>query len=259
MSRSQNMNEGAFSDAIWLTGFCVVAVGLHIFVGTTIYCANSIWSWTQSPLINPDNVMEVSMVVLPKSTTKMVQRTTRKRVAQGDIKSTQKVPTPPRNSDLKIHTPEAKSSQGAPDRSADLKRLVDMAKVLSQVDGPDSNQDSTASDPDSNVDTQINVGSIGAQANPELAKYIQTIRDLFHKNFSPLPTIVAANPKIECTIQVRIDLNTGRVLSVKTYKTSGNASYDGAAMRAVEAVSTVPLPPERFKTHFSDGYLMVFP
>ena len=140
-----------------------------------------------------------------------------------------------------------------------MKRLVDMASVLSTLDGPVANENSTASDPDSTLDEAINVGHSGLRADPELARYVQKIRDLFQKNFSPLPTIVAANPDIECTIHVRFEMNTGRITNVTTRRSSGNASYDGAALRAVESVSSVPLPPERFKSQFADGYLMVFP
>ena len=84
--------------------------------------------------------------------------------------------------------------------------------------------------------------------DPELARYRMAIERLFKKNFNPLPTIRAANPDIDCEVNVRIDMNTGRVLSVKMIRTSGNASYDGAAMRAAEAVPQVPLPPERFQS-----------
>ena len=249
----------SLSDALSLVAFCVVAVFLHIFVALSLYCGSSLWAWSQKPLVDPDNVMEVSMVVLPKSKSSMVQRTVRKKVSSGTTTQKEKAPIPPRNSDLIVKTKEAKQSQGAEDRSADMKRLVDMAKLLSHIDAPEASQDSSASDPNSDATEHVNIGQTGTLADPELAKYIQQIRDLFHKNFSPLPTIVAANPNIECTIRVTIDLNTGRVKSVKTHRSSGNASYDGAALRAVEAVSTVPLPPERFKNYFADGYLMVFP
>lgn len=259
MTYSSIARQESTSEALWLIAFCVVAVFLHIFVAMTLYCGSSVWAWSQKPMIDPDNVMEVSMVILPKSTSRMVQRNTRKKTSSGNTKAKNKAPIPPRDSDLVMKTKETKQNQGAPDRSEDMKRLVDMAQLLSHIDAPEASQDSSASDPNSESTEQVNIGQTGALADPELARYIQKIRDLFHKNFSPLPTIVSANPNIECTIHVAIDLNTGRVKSVKTHRSSGNASYDGAALRAVEAVSSVPLPPEQFKNYFADGYLMVFP
>ena len=257
MSRTLG-NDSAFKDALWLLVFCGVAFVLHIFVGLSFMCANSIWSWSQRPLINPDNVMEVSMVVLPKSTSKMVQWNTKRLVSHGQKQANQKAPTPPRTSDLVHQTPDAQTNQGSPDRSDEMKRLVDMATVLSDL-GPEADQDSTQSDPDSTSNEHVNLGSTGVPADPELARYIQKIRVLYHKNFNPLPTIVAANPKIECMVHVQFEMNTGRVTTVKMQRSSGNASYDGSAIRAVESVSTVPLPPDRFQAYFTDGYLMVFP
>jgi TonB family protein len=259
VSPRSTLHQGGLIEALWLTAFCTLALFLHGFVALTVLCANSWMTFSHSPLIDPANVMEVSMVVLPKSTTKMVQRNTKKRVSHGQRNATKKAQIPPNSSDLRFKTPNALANQGDPDRSDEMKRLVDMASVLSQIEAPESDRDSLISDPDSNVEQHINLGRPGSLSNPKLAKYIQHIRDLFHKNFSPLPTLVAANPKIECAVHVRFDMNTGKVTTVSMQRSSGNASYDGAALRAVESVSAVPLPPEGFRAHFTDGYLMVFP
>jgi len=35
---------------------------------------------------------------------------------------------------------------------------------------------------------------------------------------------------------------------------SGNASYDSACLRTAEAVGSLPLPPEKWRAHFANGY-----
>jgi len=251
-------NNRGFPESLWLVAFCFLAVFLHVFVGFTLYCGNTLWSLTQRPLIDLDNVMEVSMVVLPKSPTEMVHRATQAPTPTGQKTAThRKVITPPRQSDLVIKKKDAKTNQG--DNSAELRRLILLNAAKSQADAPEASETVQASDPNSTTNESFTIGTAGQLADPELARYIKTIQELFHKNFNPLPTIVAANPKIECKVHVRFDMNTGTINSIKMIRSSGNASYDGAAKRAIESVQRVPLTPARFTTQFTDGYLVVFP
>jgi hypothetical protein len=200
--------------------------------------------------------MEVSMVVIPKSKTDMVHRATKAPVAAG-AKTEALAPDAPANpSDMKFKTEDAREAKGderAKDTDADRRRLL---LALMTSDAPEGVVDQVASDPDSESDVAINATGTGTATDPELARYVASIEALFKKNFFPLPTILISNPDIMCEVAVTFDLSTGKLTGYNITKPSENASYDGAAERAVQAVTKVPLPPEKYKARFTDGYLV---
>jgi len=260
-AESSLYTANSLADIIVLAGWCAIAFALHAFIALSIYCSGFLLQSDNRPLIDPDDAMEVAMVVLPKSPTEMVHRATKAPVPQGDRVNAPPPDTPPplHSSDLEFNTPDAQDKQGSESRQAERERLIKMAKLLEEIDAPSGPVDQMQSDPNSTSDESINAGAAGLTADPELARYVAKIRALFKQHFNPLPTIAAANPNIECTIHVGFDMASGKITSIRVAHNSGNPSYDGAATRAIEAVPVVPLPPDRFRKHFSNGYLMVFP
>ncbi|TNE89653.1 MAG: TonB family protein [Deltaproteobacteria bacterium] len=219
--------------------------GVALIVGVLTLLANM----ARGPILDPNDVMEVSMVVLPKSE-KMPERATRAPVPKGEqVPDPTPQPKPPVESDLKFETEEAPKAEGTPDRSADREALMRELKRKQLLDAAAADVgpvDRDATDPDSTSDEAINTGGSGAAADPELAKWVVKVREIFAKDFRPLPTIVSANPNIRCVMLVKID-GDGNVLARQMHEPSGNASYDGAAERAAAAVSKVPPPPEKYQ------------
>ena len=190
------------------------------------------------------------MVVLPKTEARMPERATRAPVPRGQpdpVPNATKAP--PVESDLAYKTETEPEPQGTPDRTADrdaLMRKLRREQLLENAAADVGTRDREASDPDSSSETAINTGAVGANADPELARWTQQVREKFMANFHPLPTIVAANPNIECTVAVRVN-EAGQVLARKLHTPSGNQSYDAAAVRAADLVTEVPPPPEKYR------------
>ena len=57
-----------------------------------------------------------------------------------------------------------------------------------------------------------------------------------------LPDNLQGNPEVRCLVKL---LPTGEVQSVRVTRSSGNAAYDEAVVRAIEKSSPLPLPPDR--------------
>jgi TonB family protein len=213
------------------------------------------------PRIDPRDVMEVSMVVLPKSATRLPERAMKAQVARGDVPKAE-TPAPIRESDLKIHEPEPELTEGVKDREIDPDKAKppDRAELLKQLalqdllaDAPDGPFDRLASDPNATSDEAISAMGRGSIGDPEWARYQQQLQQLFMAEFSPLPTIGEQNPGISCIVSVEVEAD-GTVTRVGISTPSGNASYDGAAERAAAAVPKIPLPPERFRHLLVDGF-----
>ena len=51
-----------------------------------------------------------------------------------------------------------------------------------------------------------------------------------------------------------VNPNNGRVTDYSIKTSSKNASFDAAAERAVQAVPSVPLPPEKYKDALNQGF-----
>lgn len=206
-------------------------------------------SFRRGPILDPNEIMEVSMVVLPKTEARMPERATRAPVPSGEEVPNTPQPKPPVESDLAVHQEDAPKTEGAPDqtdRRDDIMKEIRRKQLLADAAADIGATDRDASDPDSTTDQAVNTGGAGAAADPELARWVQQVREKFMANFHPLPTIVSANPNIECTVAVRID-ESGAVLARDLHKASGNPSYDAAAQRAADAVDQVPPPPEKYR------------
>lgn len=239
----------------------VGSVVLHVGLVLALFGA----SWLAPrppPLIDPEHALEVSMVMLPKSDTRMPQKAsqvpTPQATAEAPVKTA--VEAPPNPSDLVYKTDEAppEQTEGQKDQSnqreALVRKMMMQQAIASAATGPVNR---SATDPDSSDDAPSGAVGAGPVTDAELAQYIAQLTRLFNQNFRPLPTITMSNPDIKCVITVLVD-ESGKVTS-RTMKTpSGNASYDGAAMRAVDAVSSLPKPPERYAHLAAKGYDIVF-
>jgi TonB family protein len=219
------------------------------------------------PIIDPDRTMQVSMVALPRADKPLPDKATRAPVPRGEVKPVPEPPPPKpepepvKVSDLKFEKKEAPKKEGVDiDRIREkIKRDQDRKKLLDNlVDAAAGSVDRDATDPDSTSDIAINALGAGAASDPEFARYKSKIQQLFMQHFSPIPAIVSANPGIECTVSIDVDPSSGRVLSHSITRGSGVPAYDAAALRAAQAVPTIPLPPEKYRPLVARGYQIIF-
>lgn len=258
-------------DALWLGVWLVPSVIGHLLVAGVLLLFSALPSCQErTPLI--DDAIEVSLVSLPRSDSRMTQMEVRAPTPPAPVVPdapppppeaapgrpepvVERAPEPVVQSDLTIRDPKAATAQGEPDTQArEAERREALRRLAMQsLDAPVGETPSQASDPDGTSDDAITLSGSGPPADPELARYRQRIEDLFYGKFVPIPTIAQQNPGITAVIKVRFDVGTGRVTSWEWVRRSGNASWDGAAERAVEAVSAVPTPPERFQAYFARG------
>lgn len=218
------------------------------------YCGDS------KPIIDADDTMEVAMVSLPKSKSSMPDMAMRAPEPAGKPNPTA-APEPEvkHTSDLAVKVEKAKANDGA-----DSKRLEDAMKQFEReqaqrdMEAALGNITQSATDPNSLTEDGASSGNVGTPSDPEYARYILEVQRTFQGQFHPLKSIKDANPGIKCVVHVDVDAATGEVTSHSISRPSGVPAWDAAATRAVEAVTSIPLPPEKYRDRLSRGYDIEF-
>ena len=159
---------------------------------------------------------------------------------------------------MTLHAP-IEPSAGTPDHTEDMERMLrelEMSEMLDELapSGPDNRR---ATSPDGTSSDGFSSSSSGIVGDPEWERYKRQIQVIFDEHFDPLKAIVRANPDLVAVVHVSID-TAGNVLGHRLVESSGNPSYDRAAEVAAEAVSSLPLPPERFRARTADGFTVIF-
>lgn len=242
-------------------GFGLVAsLAGHATVGALVI-AMAVLAPPSSPPVDPEDVMEVSMVVLPRSESSIPDRASKAPIPRGASPEAAAEPAPVRESDLSLPEPEVEPARGAPERHTsreELLRELEMQALL--ADAPDGPVDRSASDPHSTTEEAIHAAGVGTLGDPEWARYQQRLQQLFMSKFSILPT--SSMSELVCVVNVQVQIrpedDMARVVDVEVAEPSGNLSYDAAARRAAEAVRSVPLPPERFVHVLQRGFQVRF-
>ena len=246
------------------------SVVLHVLVVSSVVVGSFVASlaFPKKPMLDIQ-AMEVSMVVLPHANrapdkATAAPRTLGTTAAAADAPKTQE-PPPPKESDLAFKDPNAKpptptkptletsaETQGTPD--ADRQRRIRELMMKQMIDdAAEGDRDREATDPNSNATEKVDLGGTGARGDPEYARYLASIKALFMAQFSPLPAVVAANPGLKCVVHFSMNADTGEVTGYSIRKSSGNASFDGAAERAIQAVPRLPVPPAAFKANLQEN------
>lgn len=223
-----------------------------VFSVVLTYCGDS------KPVIDTSQAMEVAMVSLPKSASRMPDMATRAPEPVGaPTPAPQPAPEVKHTSDLAVKTEKAKANEGV-----DTKRLEDALKqferdqALRDMDAALGAITRSATDPDGSDDGQAG-GNVGTPSDPEYARYILLVQRTFQDQFHPLKSIRDANPGIVCRVHVSVDA-AGTVTGSTITRSSGVPAWDAAAQRAVDAVSSIPLPPEKYRDRLSRGYTIDF-
>ncbi|MEZ4316502.1 MAG: cell envelope integrity protein TolA [Myxococcota bacterium] len=215
----------------------------------------------RKPIIDPNDTIEVAMVSLPKSKTNMPDRATRAPEVAG---APTPQPTPAldvkQTSDLVVHKDKAKTNQGTDTKKLEeqQRKLLEQLEQQAAMDAALGAMNQSATDPDSETEDGVAGSNVGTPSDPEYARYILQIQKLFDEQFHPLQTIKDANPGIKCVIHVSVEASTGRIVRYDVARPSGNEAWDSAARRAVEAITTIPLPPEKYRNRMGQGYDIEF-
>ncbi|MFK7930730.1 MAG: TonB C-terminal domain-containing protein [Myxococcota bacterium] len=272
VARSELRSNDWMVEAAALLGLMVLAAIVHI-IGLILFIAVPTLFTFATPPEAPVDVYEVALVSLPQSPTDRVQMDVRVESAPTPVdvdapqpvddagaadQGTAEPDVAPNPSDLAFQTPDAVEAKGdpTPDNSAaraEAMRALDRQNLLAAI----GTAESSAGDPDSMFEDRIDLGGLG-MADPELARYENRVRQIVMAEFKPLPTLAQSNPGLKARINLRINLETGVVQSWNWVKKSGNASWDGAAERAVDVVRKLPIPPAKHRERYVTGYDFIF-
>ncbi len=92
---------------------------------------------------------------------------------------------------------------------------------------------------------QAETRAAASKRQAEVASVVGQYRDMISatvRGNTRLPDNLTGNPEVRCLVKL---LPTGEVQNVRVTKTSGNAAYDEAVVRAIEKSSPLPLPADR--------------
>lgn len=212
------------------------------------------------PLIDPNEVMMVTMA-MPKSPDAMPHRAERAPApAATPAPKAEPVPEPvaPDPSDMTFKDDKAEPRKDAPKSPSPQDLAKQRSKLLDLLDDPPPDapvgtENRSASSPDGVEGAAGSGGSV--LGDPEYAAYISRVRAVFLPEFRPLPALKGQG--LVTRVFVRTDAG-GRIVDSRISQSSGNPSWDQAALTAVRSVPTVPLPPDRFRDRLASGYTLEF-
>ena len=215
-----------------------MSVGLHVVVAAALLLGGKL-SGPPKPLIDPDEVLEVSLMPMPKQTTRQPQKASRTPdPVQGAVEPTVTPPTPPSDATLAINDPNAPKPEGDPKA-----REKELEKIKDQLRRDEARRDAMAAlgSEDRLATSEDGVegatGSSTGVGDPKKAMYGEKVKQAILPNFSTIST----NSKLKVHVLVTID-GAGNVKGFEVKKTSGDPSFDAAALRAVSKTPQVPQP-----------------
>jgi TonB family protein len=215
-----------------------MSVGLHVVVAAALLLGGTL-SGPPKPLIDPDEVLEVSLMPMPKQTTRQPQKASRTPdPVQGAVEPTTAPPTPPSDATMSLNDPKAPKPEGDPKaREKERQELMDqMRRDQSRRDALAAlgSEDRLATSEDG---VEGATGSSTGVGDPKKAMYGEKVKQAILPNFSTIST----NPKLKVLVSVTID-GAGMVKGFEVKKSSNDPSFDAAALRAVAKTVQVPQP-----------------
>lgn len=192
----------------------------------------------------PFEAIEVSMVALPKSKLNVPDREARVKAASGQEAP---IPEPPpvKESDLVIHEDKPPPDPGNAEEVRRQQIIEDARKRMLEdlENAPEGPEDRNATDPDGQEELEMAMIGAGARGDPEMAAWQAKVYNLIKPNFHPLSTPAGT----KCVVNIKMDGETGKILSADVTEPSGLLQFDSAAERAVNDVPSLPLPPEKYR------------
>ena len=212
-----------------LTGHGGAAVLLMLTTVLGSYCRDT------KPILDPDQSMEVSVVVLPKANKPLPDKASRRPRPTGQPKPTPAPPPPQpqvQTSDLAVHKEKAPVEEGTPDadrKRQELMKALERQAMLDNLMAPEGDEDRQATDPNSTSDEALNALGAGAIGDPEYARYIAKLQALLMQHFRPL----SSDPDLLTEVHIAVDPATGRISDYRIIKSSGVAAFDVAETDAL--------------------------
>lgn len=214
----------------------------------------------EGPLINPDDVIVATAVgSLPKAprTQKAMRAKDPPKGAPAPKEAAP--PPPPTASDMVLKKDDAPQPKGAPeptprDRKDERDRLIAQQKrdaLLRDMTADVGPRDQSAASPDGEEGAEAIAGATGA-GDPELARYVESLRQAVLPNWAPLPSTIQNKPDLQVVVQVSVSAS-GVLSNTKIVKGSGDASFDRTATLALVKTGSVPPPPEKWRSSAARG------
>lgn len=229
------------------------AVVLGLFVGECM-------TRPDAPLIDPNKVMMVSAVALPKQVTRLPQKAMHTPEAAPGA-ADDAAPIPPTASDMTLHDEKAPEKSGRKvDRTADREALLRQARkdaLLKDLATPTGPEDHARTDPHGVDPSEAVFGAGGPGVNdPVLARYQESCRAAIYPNWTPLPSTVASHPEFEVWVEVEVKAD-GSIGTPRVVRGTGDTSFDRSALMAVAKTGRLPPPPEKWRASAATGIYII--
>lgn len=172
-----------------------------------------------------------------------------------------KTPPPPKAPDIaleqkKIEAERLKKQQAAEEkaraeaaRAAQQKQLAEQKKRAQQRQLEEDEQVRRMADAEAaqaaQQASQAEARAAASRREAAVASVVGQFRNQISakvRGNTRLPDNLVGNPEVRCLVRL---LPTGEVQSVRVTRSSGNAAYDDAVVRAIEKSSPLPLPEDR--------------
>lgn len=265
------MPEASFRTALNpepqpLLPWVVVSVVGHLFAVTGFWGATALISvltalvpmCSRPPVVQ--DTIEVSVVSLPKSASKVPDRASRVARATGTKAPNPNEPPPVARSDLKFQALQPEPLQGNTSQSRQqmLDALAREQMLEELMDAPEGTEDRDATDPNGSDDAAIAALGVGSRGDPEFQRWVAQVQRLLMQHFKPLGAVTEGRPDLKCLVKITVDPDDGSIDAYEVSETSGIVPFDQAAERAVQAVPALPLPPEKYRPLLAGGVAFRF-
>jgi outer membrane biosynthesis protein TonB len=234
---------------------------LHVSLGAALMLGEHCSFHSDDPLFNPQDVMRVSMAPMPYAP--MVQKASRAPQAAAGVEQAPKptAPAPTAASEMVLRTeedqpdpidkppekdptpPEPPKGEDRPNREELLNQAA-REQLLENLNAPEGVVDRSAAGPNGSAEG-VSASAISlSDAPPAVQAYMQSCMDMLHQKWSPLPSLVSANPQLLTTIRIPISKD-GQFGEHKIVVQSGDSSFDRSATMAVlKTQRCTPFPAE---------------
>lgn len=112
-------------------------------------------------------------------------------------------------------------------------------------------RDQSAASPDGVEGAEPAAGATGV-GDPELGRYVESLRQAVLPNWAPLPSTIQNRPDLQVVVQVSVSAS-GVLSDTQIVKGSGDASFDRTATLALVKTGRVPPPPEKWRSSAARG------
>ena len=183
---------------------------------------------------------------IPKPETNKVSQIPKKEKPKEKEPKPKEIEKEPEKKEPEKKEPEKKE----PSREELVKQMLEQANENSDQSSKTGTAEENRSPDGSNAPADGPRGF--GKVDPVLVKYIQDCRAAIMPNWTPLPTLVAANPNLEVTLKVRVEAD-GTMKQPQVYRTSGNRSFDQTALMSIYKTKKLPAPPEKLRQSAAAG------